>query len=78
LRPARQAGELPGRGFAVDRQPPRQPARAHRLYLPKSWAEDWKHRRKAGVPDEIAFQTKPKIALDQLAWALVGFLAASC
>jgi SRSO17 transposase len=42
---------------------------AYRLYLPKSWAEDKKRRRKAGVPDGIAFQTKPKIALDQLAWA---------
>jgi SRSO17 transposase len=39
------------------------------LYLPKSWAQDKKRRRKAGVPDAIAFQTKPKIALDQLAWA---------
>ena len=42
---------------------------AYRLYLPKSWAEDRKRRRKAGVPDELAFQTKPKIALDQIAWA---------
>jgi SRSO17 transposase len=42
---------------------------AYRLYLPKSWAEDKKRRRKAGVPDGIAFKTKPKIALDQLAWA---------
>src|SRR6267142_2794464 len=42
---------------------------AYRLYLPKSWAQDKKRRTKAGVPDAIAFQTKPKIALDQLAWA---------
>ena len=42
---------------------------AYRLYLPKDWAENNKRRNKAGVPDEIAFQTKPKIALDQLAWA---------
>lgn len=42
---------------------------AYRLYLPKGWAEDGKRRRKAGVPDEIDFQTKPKIALDQLVWA---------
>lgn len=42
---------------------------AYRLYLPKSWAEDEERRAKAGVPDDIAFQTKPKIALDQLAWA---------
>ena len=47
---------------------------AYRLYLPKSWAEDRKRRRKAGVPDEIDFQTKPKIALDQLAWACAAGL----
>ena len=42
---------------------------AYRLYLPKSWADDKKRRKKAAIPDAIAFQTKPKIALDQLAWA---------
>jgi len=47
---------------------------AYRLYLPKSWAEDARRRRKAGVPDAIAFQTKPKIALDQLAWACAAGL----
>ena len=47
---------------------------AYRLYLPKGWAEDRKRRRKAGVPDEIHFQTKPKIALDQLAWACAAGL----
>ena len=36
---------------------------AYRLYLPKSWTEDETRRAKAGVPDDIAFQTKPKIAL---------------
>jgi SRSO17 transposase len=47
---------------------------SYRLYLPKGWAEDRKRRRKAGVPDEIDFQTKPKIALDQLAWACAAGL----
>ncbi len=47
---------------------------AYRLYLPKGWAEDWKRRRKAGIPDEIDFQTKPKMALDQLAWACAAGL----
>ena len=47
---------------------------AYRLYLPKGWAEDRKRRKKAGVPDEIDFQTKPKIALDQLAWACAAGL----
>ena len=47
---------------------------AYRLYLPKGWAEDEKRRAKAGVPDDIAFQTKPKIALDQLTWACAAGL----
>ncbi|MCC7485903.1 MAG: IS701 family transposase, partial [Burkholderiales bacterium] len=36
------------------------------LYLPKSWAFDRKRRRKAGVPEEVVFQTKPQIALAQI------------
>ena len=39
---------------------------AFRLYLPKDWAEDGPRRRKVGVPDEIAFATKPQIALEQI------------
>ena len=39
---------------------------ATRLYLPKDWAEDESRRDKAQVPEEIAFQTKPQIALDLL------------
>ena len=42
---------------------------AHRLYLPESWASDEKRRKKAGVPETIEFQTKPKIALQQIEWA---------
>jgi SRSO17 transposase len=42
---------------------------AYRLYLPKAWAEDEARRCKAKVPEDIAFKTKPEIALDQISWA---------
>jgi len=43
---------------------------AYRLYLPKEWAQDEVRRRKTGVPDDIDFQTKPEIALEQVHWAI--------
>lgn len=45
---------------------------AYRLYLPKEWAGDAKRRSKAEVPKEIAFQTKPEIALDQIRAAVAA------
>jgi SRSO17 transposase len=39
---------------------------AYRLYLPQEWAEDAARRRKTGIPDEISFQTKASIALEQV------------
>src|SRR5512134_2788048 len=39
---------------------------AYRLYLPKEWAGDRARRKKAGVPGQVRFQTKPQIALNQL------------
>jgi SRSO17 transposase len=43
---------------------------AFRLYLPEVWASDRARRKKAGVPAEIAFETKPQIALDQIRQAI--------
>jgi hypothetical protein len=48
---------------------------AWRLYLPKEWAADDERRRKAGVPDEIDFKTKPEIALEQIKAALKAGLS---
>src|SRR5665213_2309054 len=42
---------------------------AYQLYLPKDWAKDRARRRKAGVPKQIGFKTKPRLALEQLSWA---------
>jgi SRSO17 transposase len=33
-----------------------------RLYLPQEWCDDSERRRKAKIPDEICFQTKPELA----------------
>lgn len=39
---------------------------AFQLYLPADWAGDSARRREAGVPEDIVFKTKPRIALDQI------------
>jgi len=36
------------------------------LYLPKEWAEDKERREGAGIPPDIAFRTKPEMALSML------------
>ena len=42
---------------------------AYQLYLPEKWANDAERRKKVGVPDDIEFTTKPKMALRQIEWA---------
>lgn len=37
-----------------------------RLYLPKQWAKNKQRRRKAGVPKEIRYQTRHRMALSML------------
>src|SRR6266481_9540930 len=38
----------------------------YQLYMPEIWAHDPERRRKAGVPEDIRFGTKPEIALAQI------------
>ena len=39
---------------------------AYRLYMPEVWIKDGERRKKTGVPEEVQFQTKPDIALEQI------------
>ena len=50
---------------------------AHRLYLPEAWANDAERRAKVGVPEDVVFQTKPEIALDQIRAAQAAALEAA-
>jgi SRSO17 transposase len=40
------------------------------LYLPEAWANDKTHRKEAGIPKEVQFQTKSQIALEQIRHAV--------
>jgi SRSO17 transposase len=43
---------------------------AYQLYLPQDWADDPVRRQAAGVPETLAFTTKPAIALAQMRRAI--------
>jgi SRSO17 transposase len=47
---------------------------AYRLYLPQAWIGDEARRKKAGVPEDVIFKTKPQIALEQITRACVAGL----
>lgn len=49
-----------------------------RLYLPEhSWADDLERRQAAGIPDEVRFQTRPRLAGEMIAAALDAGITAS-
>jgi SRSO17 transposase len=48
---------------------------AYRLYLPQEWSKDSERRKTTGIPEEIQFQTKPQIALDQIRQAVAAEVA---
>jgi SRSO17 transposase len=48
---------------------------AYQLYLPKDWASDALRRVACGVPQDIAFATKPEIALEQIRHAIAQGVA---
>jgi SRSO17 transposase len=45
---------------------------AYRLYLPQEWAKDARRCKKARIPSEISFKTKPQIALEQIREAVAA------
>ena len=44
----------------------------YQLYLPREWADDAARRQKAGVPEEVVFETKPALAMRQIETALAA------
>ena len=67
LRSSRQAGQLPcgGQSFR-DHRDGEHAGGLSACICRKSWIKDGERRKKTGVPEEIQFQTKPDIALEQI------------
>src|SRR6185312_7911089 len=42
------------------------------LYLPKEWAEDPDRRKAVGIPEQVAFATKPELARRMIARAIAA------
>src|SRR5215475_1061149 len=51
---------------------------ATRLYLPREWIKDEERRLRAHIPKEIAFQTKPEIALGLIDEAVRNAIPFEC
>lgn len=47
----------------------------YRLYLPKDWSADQERRKKAKVPEDIKFATKPEIAMSLIDEAIAAGVA---
>ncbi|CAB3772891.1 IS701 family transposase ISRso17 [Paraburkholderia humisilvae] len=48
---------------------------AWQLYVPREWTDDRQRARRAGIPDDLAFENKPQIALAQLREAMAAGVA---
>ena len=44
------------------------------VYMPDCWAKDLRRRKKAGIPEGLAFATKPELALEQVRRLIAGGL----
>jgi SRSO17 transposase len=48
-----------------------------RIYLPRSWTDDPQRCAAAGIPDRVAFATKPELALDMITAAVTASTGAA-